>query len=525
MKEFIAKYQDRIAGVLSGWDRLVLRGSLRRISYVWGMMGYLWAQQVRLSELGRHAQQVSERLKAASLAEALGQGRPVQYLTSSRVSKEGIARGIAARDGVREGLVCVLTCVEPCQTYEVYRNRETKQLELVSRKRKCLFLYHYWNHPELGFVGGRIQTWFPFPIQICLNGREWLMRQLAQAGRPYRSWDNCVVWVEDFEGAQQLLEAQQRVRWPEMLRGIARQLNPLHEQMFAPLPMDYYWSVYQSEWATDVVFRERAELGRLYERWLRHGMATFRSVEVMRFLGRKVTAHGCIPGGFQGEVVSDVKRRVEGVRLRHRVGQNSIKMYDKAYTGQGSVLRIETTLGQTGDFRVWRRAEGQRGGGKQWRRLRKGIADLGRRGEVCQKANERYAAALAAVDDGRTVQECAAVLERPVYRHQKRYRALHPFGQDAMLLEAIHRGEFLLNGLRNRDLQGLLFPTPAPTLAERRRRSAAVSRKLALLRAHGLLRKVPRTHRYHLTERARKLLALLLEARHVTANVLAPKAA
>lgn len=525
MKEFIAKYRDRLVGVLSGWDRVVLRGSLRRISYSWGMMGYLWAQQVRLTEFGQYAQQVSERLKEASLAEALRQARPVRYLASSRLSKEEIAREIAARDGVREGLVCVLTCVEPCQTYEVYRNREKKELELVSRRRKCLFLYHYWNHPEWGFLGARLQSWFPFPIQICLNGREWLMRQLEQAGMGYRRWDNCVVWVKDFARAQHLLEFQQRAPWPEMLRGIARQLNPLHEEMFAKLPIDYYWSVYQSEWATDVIFQDRAEFERLYERWLRHGMATSRSVEVMRFLGRKLTAHGQIPGNFQAEVVSDVKRRVEGVRLKHRVGQNSIKVYDKAYTEQGSALRIETTLAQTEDFRVWRRAEGQRGGRKQWRRLRKGIADLGRRAEVCQKANERYAAALAAVDDGRTVQECAAELEHPVYRDQKRYRALHLFGQDAMLLEAIHRGEFLLNGLRNRDLQALLFSRPAQTPVEKRRRSAAVSRKLALLRAHGLLRKVPRTHRYHLTERARKLLGLLLEARHATANLLASKAA
>ena len=70
------------------------------------------------------------------------------------------------------GLVCVLTCVEPCRTFEIYRDRDTKQLHLQPRVRKCLFLYHYTVHPVFGFLNTRIQTWFPFSIQICLNGRE-----------------------------------------------------------------------------------------------------------------------------------------------------------------------------------------------------------------------------------------------------------------------------------------------------------------------------------------------------------------
>src|SRR5881398_257159 len=54
MEEFIAKHREEIAGVLSGFDRLIFRGTLRSISYPEGMMGYLWAKQVRLTEFGRH---------------------------------------------------------------------------------------------------------------------------------------------------------------------------------------------------------------------------------------------------------------------------------------------------------------------------------------------------------------------------------------------------------------------------------------------------------------------------------------
>ena len=111
MKEFIAKHQNEIAGVLSGFDRLVFRGTLRSISYPEGMMRYLWAQQVRLTEFGKHVQRVSEQVKQACKAQAEALGRPVKYLQSAGESKEELARGIAAREKIQQGLVCVLSCV------------------------------------------------------------------------------------------------------------------------------------------------------------------------------------------------------------------------------------------------------------------------------------------------------------------------------------------------------------------------------------------------------------------------------
>ena len=109
MKEFIAKHAEGIAGVLSGFDRLVFRGTLRPISYPEGMMGYLSGHNVRLTGFGRHVQQVSERLKQACRAKAEALGRPLKYLASAGESKEELARGIVERDRIEEGLVCVLS--------------------------------------------------------------------------------------------------------------------------------------------------------------------------------------------------------------------------------------------------------------------------------------------------------------------------------------------------------------------------------------------------------------------------------
>jgi hypothetical protein len=77
-----------------------------------------------------------------------------------------VARVIASRDGIDAGLICVLSCVEPCLSFEVHRNHSSKQLELHSRQRKCLHLYHYYLHPIFGFMHARLQTWFPFTVRI-----------------------------------------------------------------------------------------------------------------------------------------------------------------------------------------------------------------------------------------------------------------------------------------------------------------------------------------------------------------------
>lgn len=526
MQKFIAKHESQIAGVLSGFDRLVFRGSLRKICFVEGMKSYLWAQQVLLKDFAAHVQQITDRVKQAALHCMQACGRPVQYLHSSLVNKEEIARSVAQQDRIAQGPVCAVTCVEPCLTYDVYRNRSTRQLDLVQRTRKCLFVYQYWQHPTLGWMNARIQTWFPFAVQVCMNGREWLARQLDQAGLGYQRQDNCFPWLADYRQAQQLMDQQLHTDWPALLNQIAQQLNPAHQEIFARFPMNYYWSTYQSEWATDVVFRQRQDLERLYPLWIHHALTSFGSPDVMRFLGKKLTADGQVHGGVTAEIVSDCRRRQEGVRIKHRYNNNSVKLYDKAYTPVGSVLRAEMTMDDPEDFQVYRRREGDPQGAMAWQRMRKGVADLYRRAQVSQKVNDRYLDALAHTDDRTTLDELIGQLHRPVWHQGKRVRALRPFAaDDRSLLQAISQGQFTINGFRNRDLQALLYTTAAASVEEHRRRSAAMSRKLRLLRAHHLIRKVPSSYRYQLTPLGRQITSAVLAAGKAPVNSFLAKAA
>jgi hypothetical protein len=525
MHEFIAKHRDKISGTLSGFDRLVFRGTLRSISFPDGLWPYLHANDVLFKDFGSHVDRVSRQLKEASLAEAHELGRPVKYLSSSQVSKEEIAREILAKNGICEGLICVLTCVEPCWSFEIHRNQETKKLDLVLQYRKCLFLYQYRIHPTFGFMNARIQTWFPFPIQICLNGREWLGRQMDREGIKYVAAGNCFPWIEDWARAQRLMDQQLRSEWPKNLEPIAKQLNPVHGEIFARYPLSYYWTTYQSEWAIDLVFRKASELRRLYPRLVHHGMTTFASADVMRYLGKRICLNGEVPKNFSGEVMSNLKERQEGMRIKHSINGNSVKLYDKAFTSAGSVLRAETTIHNGSDFRVYRAKEGDPEGPKTWRPMRRGIADIHRRAELSKKAAERYLDAFAAVEDDTTLDELIARLQKRTVWRGYRLRALHPFADDRSLLAAVTRSEFTISGFRNRDLQAIFFTSPAKTPNEARRRSAWITRKLRLLRAHGLITKIAGTHRYQLTPTARKVNAAVLTALRCTVNQLTTLAA
>jgi hypothetical protein len=525
MESFLAAFGHLVRGVLHGFDRLVFRGHLRQLSYAHGMECYLSANRVLLKDFNAHAIERTETLIDASLANANRLQRPIPYLNSSSISKEEEALRIAARDQVREGLICVFKCVEPCWTFEVHRNRERQMLELRGKQGKCSFLYHYFLHPTFGLMHVRLQTWFPYAMQVCLNGREWLAKQLDRAGLSYTRRDNKFTDVADFAKAQAFLNEQVRTPWSKRLNEITRQVHPSHPELLGRLPVDYYWSVYQSEWASDVVFQSRAVVEKLFPQWVRHAMTTYQSVDVMRFLGRTVPLSGRVHQGFEGEVSSKACPFEEGMRIKHWVNGNSIKMYDC-----DCVLRFETTINRAEEFKAFRPSETDPQGEKRWRTMRRGVADLHRRAEVSQAANERYATAAAAMRETTPLKEVAEPLSRrvpgPGKAGARKVRGLNPFSaKDGAVLEAVSDPKHMVSGLRNRDLTAMLYSRPARTNKEQRRRSACVTRWIRLLRAHGILQKVPRTHRYQVNSEARKIVTAILAARNASAEFLTSNAA
>lgn len=516
MTKFLARFRPRIATVLSGFDRLVFRGTLLPLVRPYGMFWFLEHAHVRLLDFKEYVLATSERVKAAALREAVEHDRPIRYLESSQTDKEPLARRLLAESPVEHGLICVLKTLEPGMSFEYHRSPDRRERGLQRRRRTCLHIYKYYRHPVFGFVGTRLQTWFPFNIQIWLNGREWLAHQLTRRGHTdFRRHDKCFTWLGHPALAQRLMDRQLTTAWPRALDALARRVNPLHAEVFQPWPMTYYWSAYQTEWATDLLFTTPEALAALYPALVRHATLHFQSPDVLRFLGKT-------PSRFTGELTTSCLHRPEGVRVKHWINGNSIKMYDRP-----GVLRVETTLAKPGDFKVFRPPHDAPQGRLKWRRLRRGVADLHRRAELSQRANERYLDALSVVDDSTPLSHLLDTVSRPTTHHGQRVRALRiGDAADLALLRAVARGEFATAGFRNRDLRRLLSPaTDTASPANARRLAAKISRQLRLLRAHGLVQKIPKTHRYKLTPRGHLLTAALFAVRDATLRQLIGHAA
>lgn len=508
MERFLTQHNTGIQGVISGFDRILFRGTLRSISFLEGMDKFLSSQRVRYTAFAGFAARITARVRQHAETIAEQTGRPLEYLRSSAMSKDARAREILERDHVTEGLVCIFSCVESCITFTVRGDRATQRLRLVRKEGKCVYLYFYLVDREFGLMHLRLQTWLPLTIQVAVNGRVWLARQLTAAGLAYEQDGNAVV-PEDVVAAQALADRLSTQAWEGWLTRYAAWINP----WLAPtegLFRSYYWSVRESEYATDVIFATAADLHARYPRLVHHAIEQLQARDILRFLGR------ITPGRFQGEAHSTLIHRPEGMRVRHWLDENSIKMYDKA----GRLLRVEVTLNNPSRFKVLRRRPSD--GRLDWLPLRRGIADMSRRAELGRAAIARYLDALSVVGDPTPSHRLLDPVSQRVTRDGRPYRPLRPISPDeAALFAAVLRGEFAVQGFHNKDLRHALYPAVEHDPARRRPAAARITRALRLLRAHRLIKKVPRTRYYRVTDLGHRIMTTALRFRQTDCALLA----
>lgn len=498
-----------VVGVLSTFDRMLFRGDLTKFRPLGALRLFLGRHGVLMKDFARYATQVSGELKAHAQQLAAQAGRPYEYIPHSMTaatghSKEECVRAIAARDGVTEGLVCVLATLELGGSFELRKQKDGK-LELIPHQRKCLHFYFYYMDPEFGFMHIRLQSWFPFQIQVYVNGHEWLARAMDRKGIGYQKDDNCFPKIEDLEAAQALCEDFAHYDWPPLLNALARRVNCYLPTILEGKNSGYYWVLDQCEYATDVMFRDRNSLVQLFRPLVEFSIQAFGAEDVLRFLGRKAHAN------LKAEVGTHLKGRPECCRVKHRLARNSLKMYDK-----GSVLRVETAVNNPSEFK---RPQVESNSGDdaslRWVPMRKGVANAWWYTRVCRQVNGRYLEALGqAQPQGKTIEELDGLC-RSTVKNGKRFAKFHPIAaEDCQLFAAAIAGEHTIPGFRNADLQARLYDGPASCPEERRRRSARTCRLIAKLRAHGLIRKVKDARLYQVTGRGYRLMAAALRCRN-----------
>ena len=505
-------YKDKVIGAIKGFDRIRFRGTIRWLANETGMNTFLYESNILLKDFAAWAESKTRalRLNCEKRAQELGIER--QYLRTGATDKEKLAREIAEKNNISNGPICMFSVVEPCIAPAIKGNKKTKLIELKMIPRKCTFIYNYFDHPDIGFGHVRLQTWFPMNVHICINGRHWLEKQLKKNNLAYIKDRNCFPWIQDVNAAQEIMNGQLQTQWDKLLEDITLFFYPALKKTLTPFEPSYYWSANETEWATDIMFRSVSDLEELYPSFIRHAMMISDSPSVMRFLGRRgVTSSGKIRGVVPNEILSDFRKRYEGVRTKHWINYNSVKMYNKS----GNLLRFETTINNTRDFKVYRHPNDDKTRPKSWQKLRKGVADLYRRSQVSDKCNTRYADAIASAQVNQTLKEVASSCCNVVRKNKKRFRALNPWNiEDYKLLTFLGKGELAINGFRNKDLRNWLYPNNADK-NEERRLTGRVTRRIRLLRAHGLIRKAPHVNRYVLTEKGQKFSTALLSVSNV----------
>jgi hypothetical protein len=493
MNRFCKRFTSSIVSMLACHDRVIFKGYLpfggeehlnRFVDYALKIK-----RKDFLPFVEKHSQDLVEHAQAA----AAKAGVPYLFLQGSHC-KEEMVRALLLKRRV-EGLVAVLCVMETCRSVKLLHGKDRPKLAF--RRRPMRVLYHYFLDPDFGLIHVRQETAFPFTVQVYVNGHDWLAQQMAQRRLGFVQTDNAFTQLDNPTQAQTLADRFAHLNWVRILDRWAKAVNPLLKQSWLG-ERSYRWVVDQVEFSTDLLFDSRASLQKIFPNLLEHASRNLSAQDILGFLGRRL--HPL----FDGEVLTELKTdRHPGARVKHRVGGNWLKMYDKF----GVILRIETVINQPRAFKVRRRRVRDGKPVMVWCPMNKGVTNLRHSHAIARASNERYLDGLA-----QAAMPCATAalideVHRPKRFKGRRVRPLNVMSPaEQKLFLAALRGEHRLRGLRNADIVAQLYPKPARSTAEKRRRSYAVARQLQLLRAHGLIRRVPRSYRYFITEKGEALM-------------------
>ena len=357
---------------------------------------------------------------------------------------------------------------------------------------------------KFSYMNIRLQTWFPYHIQIAMNGREWLRRSLEKSGIEHTVKGNKILSLGDFRKAQSFLDAQRDAHWTEILNGFLPEVFPSTEKVLGE-GLSYYWTLWQSELATDLIFDSPKQIDPFIDTLLRYAFMTGNMTSVMRYMDRPLTAAGLPRANCADEFKGRCMSFNDGVCVRFWINRNSVKVYNEA-----NVLRVETTMNNPAMFKAYRHKFGDSADApKQCRPLRKSVADTTLTAAKSAEVNDRFMNQLAQCTDKTPASEIFSGVCSVKKKNGRRIRALDLTGKDRSLIQAISTPRFSISGMTNGTLREILRDEPGAGGKTQKQLSSKVSRQLRMLRDHGLIKKVPRQNRYYLTPKGRQLTAVL----------------
>lgn len=500
--------KEKINGVFSTFDRMIINGYILPLQNPRLFQFYLIQNNIKFVDFKNFAEQQTTSLCNHIDNFIKENNVKLQYLKSGKEDKQALAKFALETSNNKVGLIAAFSAVELCRTSTIVANHETKKLEPTIKNTKCKHYYLYFNDKEFGLMFFRIQTWFPYNVQIYINGREYCSKLFDKNNIKYEMFNNSFSYIDDFNKAQVLADNILNKKLSDSFDGLANKINNILPNIKETLNHSYYWCIDQCEFATDINFKSREDLSLFYKKLVETSYFTFSSQDIYSFFGRKVEY---ISNFKSGEIISDLRNRYQGYRIKFKINENQIKMYDK-----GNNLRIEVTINNPKDFKVMKekeviiehqKIEMQ----KVWLPMGKSVSNLYRYVEISKSIIKRYIEALPEIDtEAIPLKEIEKVSTR-LEQDNRVYSGFNILNEETLnIFYVISNGKFLINGFTNKTIREEIFNDSSQKTINK------TTRLLAKLRAHGIIKKVAKKNKYYLTTDGRKILnSILLYTRKI----------
>lgn len=478
MKILTETYQEQITGVIGCFDRLVIFGTLPVICYAQGMTSYLYSNHIKIFDYAKFVEPLRNEIRSNTERVAKDAGVQIEYVKNKNIRKEDLVQQIIKKRGLKPGLVHILSAMERCSTYTPWHNKSTGKTYLKSSTAQCIHYYFYFIDKYLGLCYLRVPTWCPFRLQLYCNGHNILARELDNERISYTMLDNAFDSISDFKKAQELSNNLNIRRMHRLLDTYAATFCPVHKHF----NQMYHWSISQAEYATDIIFKKQQNLKSIYEDLITTAIHTVKPENIITFLGKKLDPR------YKGEVGNNYYIRILGSRIKHTMGKNSIKMYDKF----SKILRIETTTNDITFFKHYREVEHKNGTKtNEVAKLRKYIYSLNQLNTLLSACNRRYIEFISAIENKQIGRKRLNKICTTKKENNRNYKGFNFFNQtDTLFITTIMKGQFNISGFRNLNIRNLL-----PFLS-----SGQISRLLKRLKIHGLIKKVNKSYKYYVTK-------------------------
>lgn len=462
---------------------------------------FLSHNNILLKDFGSYAEMVTKSLCEHIKSLAKDNNRPYQFCYGNDIDKGELARQILNENPIDEGLICIFSNIEVCSTMNVCKDGANKKLILKWGPRKCKYYYLYYFDKDFGFMHIKIQSWFPFMVQIYINGHQWLRQQLIKENISFEMYNNSFSYIENISKAQEIadkiVDSKISDKFDTMIKSINSFL-PVIEETFSH---SYYWCLAECEYSTDIIHDSRESVEEYFKSLVENAFYTFKCNDVMSFFGRKLRDTGF---QFKREITSDLRKRSQDFRLKHKMKSNQIKMYDK-----GTSIRIETTINAPKEFKILKDVEKiiehkKIVSEKKWVPMGKSIANLYRYAEVCKAINKRYIDALPIPSEKEVViKKLESISNRKVVNNRT-YTGYNLFNAfDSQLFDTIANADLIINGFTNKILRQRLFKGEDFNSKKIRNKTTRIIDKL---RKHGMIKKVGSASKYYITESGREML-------------------